>query len=174
MRGYKGFNSDLTCLGFHYEVGKTYHQDGDLQVCSNGFHFCKNLSDCFEFYDKFDSRFCEVEALSDCEQRINKFATLDIKIVRELSREEVNKVIYGDGYGDGSGNGSGYGDGDGYGSGSGDGSGNGSGYGYGYGSGDGYGDGYGDGDGSGYGDGDGYGYGSKNTGIFEFMEESTT
>ena len=52
MKGYKGFNSDLTCLDFQYEVGKTYHQDGDLQVCSNGFHFCKNLTDCFEFYDK--------------------------------------------------------------------------------------------------------------------------
>ena len=110
MKGYKGFNSDLTCLGFQYEVGKTYHQDGDLQVCSNGFHFCKNLTDCFEFYDKFDSRFCEVEALSDCEQKMNKFATLDIKIVRELSRKEINKVIYGSGYGSGYG----YGDGSGY------------------------------------------------------------
>ena len=139
MKGYKGFKQDLTCLDFQYEVGKTYHQDGDLQVCANGFHFCKNLTDCFEFYDKFDSRFCEVEALSDCEQRMNKFATLDIKIVRELSREEINKVIYGDGYGDGDGDGCGYGDG------------------YGY----------------GYGDGYGYGYGSKNTGIFEFMEETT-
>ena len=145
MKGYKGFKQDLTCLGFQYEVGKTYHQDGDLQVCSNGFHFCKNLTDCFEFYDKFDSRFCEVEALSDCEQKMNKFATLDIKIVRELSRKEINKVIYG--YGSGSG----YGYGDGYGSG--------------------YGDGYGSGYGSGY--GDGYGSGSKNTGIFVFMEETT-
>ena len=118
MKGYKGFNSDLTCLGFQYEVGKTYHQDGDLQVCANGFHFCKNLTDCFEFYDKFDSRFCEVEALSATEQRMKKFATLDIKIVRELSREEVNKIIYGDGYGDGYGSvyGSGSGYGDGYGS----------------------------------------------------------
>ena len=156
MKGFKGFNSDLNCLGFQYEVGKTYHQGGELQVCSNGFHFCKNLSDCFEFYDKFDSRFCEVEALSDCEQRMNKFATLNIKIVRELSREEVNKVIYG--YGDGYGYGYGYGSGDGYGDGDG----------YGYGSGDGYGSGYGDG----Y--GDGYGSGSKNIGIFEFMEETTT
>ena len=158
MRGYKGFNSDLTCLDFQYEVGKTYHQDGDLQVCSNGFHFCKNLTDCFEFYDKFDSRFCEVEALSDCEQRMNKFTTLDIKIVRELSREEVNKVIYGSGSGDGDGSGSGYGYGSGYG--------DGSGYGYGYG--------YGSGSGYGYGDGYGYGsgYGSKYIGLFKFVEES--
>ena len=172
MKGYKGFNSDLTCLGFQYEIGKTYHQDGELQVCSNGFHFCKNLTDCFEFYDEFDSRFCEVEALSDCEQRMNKFATLDIKIVRELSREEINKVIYGDGSGSGYGDGYGDGYGSGYGSGSGYGygDGSGSGSGYGYGSGSGYGSGYG----YGYGYGSGYGYGFKNTGIFEFMEETTT
>ena len=175
MKGYKGFYQDLTCLGFQYEVGKTYHQAGDLQVCSNGFHFCKNLSDCFEFYDKFESRFCEIEALSDSEQRMNKFATLDIKIIRELSREEVNKVIYG--YGSGFGYGYGYGDGYGYGYGYGDGYGYGSGFGSGYGDGSGYdygyGFGYGDGDGYGYGYGDGYGDGSKNTGIFEFMEETT-
>ena len=154
MKGYKGFKQDLTCLDFQYEVGKTYHQDGDLQVCSNGFHFCKNLTDCFEFYDKFDSRFCEVEALGDCEQRMNKFATLDIKIVRELSREEINKFIYG--YGSGYGYGYGYGSVYVYG---GD-------YGSGSGSGSGYGDDYGDG--SGYGSG----YGSKFQGLFKFVEES--
>ena len=154
MKGYKGFKSDLTCLGFQYEVGKTYHQDGDLQVCSNGFHFCENLTECFDFYDKFDSRFCEVEALSDCERKNKKLATLDIKIIRELSREEVNKFIYGSGYGDGYGDGYGYGYGSGYGSGYGDG------YGYGYGYGDGYGSGY------------GYGSGLNIQKILEFMEET--
>ena len=107
MKGYKGFNQDLTCLGFQYEVGKTYHQDGNLKVCENGFHFCENLSDCFEFYNKFDSRFCEVEALGNVQKRINKIATLDIKIIRELPREEVNKFIYGSGSGSGYGYGSG-------------------------------------------------------------------
>ena len=117
MKGYKGFDKDLRCRGFQYEIGKTYHQDGEIVVCGNGFHFCENLTDCFEHYDRYNSRFCEVEASGELDRGIAKVAASDVKIVREIPRLIINRAIYG--YGDG--------DGDGYG------------YGYGYGYGDGYG-----------------------------------
>lgn len=42
MKGYKGFDKNLQCRGFQYEVGKTYELgDKKLEMCSNGFHFCK-------------------------------------------------------------------------------------------------------------------------------------
>ena len=101
FKGYKGFDSNLRCRGFQYEVGKTYHHNGDISLCSSGFHYCDELSQCFEFYDRFSSRFCEVEAFGDVEKTTEKNCCSDIRIVRELSREEINKHIYGDGNGDG-------------------------------------------------------------------------
>jgi hypothetical protein len=49
--GYKVFNPDWTCRGFQYELGKTYTHDGNLNMCSSGFHFCEKLIDCFNYYD---------------------------------------------------------------------------------------------------------------------------
>ena len=40
IRGYKVFNSDWTCRGFQFEVGKTYEEDVTPLCCERGFHFC--------------------------------------------------------------------------------------------------------------------------------------
>ena len=131
MKGYKGFNRDLTCRDFQYEVGKTYEMTGSIGLCSRGFHFCETLADCFDYYDKHSSRFCEIETGELVVKGSDKCCTDKITIVRELSRVEINRAIYGDGNGDGYGDGygNGYGDGDGYGDGNGNGDGNGDGYG---------------------------------------------
>jgi hypothetical protein len=50
MKAYKVFNSDWTCRGFQYEVGKTYTENGEIELCSKGFHACKKVSDCFSYY----------------------------------------------------------------------------------------------------------------------------
>ena len=148
MKGYKGFNRDMTCRDFQYEQGKTYETER-ASLCSTGFHFCEKLADCFDYYDKFDSVFHEIEADGDIRTDGKKSVCTRITIGKEVSRIELNRTIYGNG--DGNGNGYGYG----YGYGDGDGDGNGNGYGYGYG----YGDGNGDGNGNGNGNGNGYGYG---------------
>ena len=51
MIAYKVFNPGWTCKGFQYEVGKTYHLDGELIMCVNGFHACKKAVDCFNYYN---------------------------------------------------------------------------------------------------------------------------
>lgn len=35
IKGYKGFNPDLTCRGFQYETGKEYDTDG-VKACKHG------------------------------------------------------------------------------------------------------------------------------------------
>lgn len=50
MEGYKVFEPDWTCRGFQYEVGKTFEEDVTPSCCNRGFHFCKELKDCFNYY----------------------------------------------------------------------------------------------------------------------------
>src|SRR5574343_266029 len=90
MRGYKFMKYDMTCLGFQYEVGKEYSLEGNLKICRNGFHFCKNPFDCLEYYDNIegDKRLFLVEALGEVITEDNKSVTNKIKIIEEIPNIE--------------------------------------------------------------------------------------
>ena len=60
MKGYKGFDKDLRCRGFQYEIGKTFNHTGSTSLCNSGFHFCENPFDVWGYYPP-GSRFAEVE-----------------------------------------------------------------------------------------------------------------
>ena len=123
MKGYKGMDSNMQCRGMQFEIGKSYHVDGDIAVCSRGLHFCENLIDVFDFYDNENgNRFFEIEASGCIRREGRKTAASDIRIIKELSDVEINRTVYG--YGNGNGYGYGYGYGDGYGNGYGYGNGN--------------------------------------------------
>lgn len=96
MKGYKVFKPDWTCRGFQYSVGKTFEEDMTPSCCNRGFHFCTELKDCFSYYC-FDplNKVAEIEALGeiDTEATGKKHCTNKIKIVREISWEEVLKMI---------------------------------------------------------------------------------
>ena len=66
MKGYKVFNSDWTCRGYQYEVGKTYEMAESPKCYEMGFHFCKRLVDCFNYYN-FDpnNKVAEIEAIGE-------------------------------------------------------------------------------------------------------------
>lgn len=131
VKGYKGMHSDMTCRNMKYEIGKTYHAEGTVKLCSNGFHFCRKLTDVFDYYDrKNGNRFFEIEA-EEVDNDGAKSVASSMRIIRELSAIQVNRAFeeFGGGYGDGDGNG--YGNGYGYGYGDSDGYGYGNGYGYG-------------------------------------------
>lgn len=95
MKGYKAFNSDWTCRGFQYEVGKTYEMEEEPVLCVSGFHFCEELKDCFIYYNALDIKLAEIEALGEIQRgpRNNKCCTDKIKIVREISFEEALEIM---------------------------------------------------------------------------------
>ena len=41
MKGYKGFDKNLKCRGFQYEIGKEFEEDVKPECCERGFHFCE-------------------------------------------------------------------------------------------------------------------------------------
>lgn len=94
IKGYKGFDKDLRCLGFQYEIGKEY-KCGKAVLCQEGFHFCENPIDVFGYYPpSFNARcarYCEVEGSGEFDKRedSNKICCTNIKIVRELTLQEL-------------------------------------------------------------------------------------
>ena len=93
VKGFKGFNQDFTCRGFQYEIGKTYEYNGEIELCSSGFHFCRKLQDVHQFYDLKTSRICEIEADGKIDNDGIKSVCARIRIIRELSREEIDAAV---------------------------------------------------------------------------------
>ncbi len=85
IKAYKGFNSDLTCRGFQFEVGKEYTHDGKVNACDRGFHACANPFDVLNYYSIFTvMRYCTVEQSGEIDKEQDKIASSKIKIRAEI------------------------------------------------------------------------------------------
>ena len=86
VKMYKGFDKDLKCRGFQYEIGKIYETD-KAELCKEGVHACENPLDIFGYYSPANSRYCEVEldGVSDKRDDDTKRVGKRIKIGAELS-----------------------------------------------------------------------------------------
>ena len=60
MKMYKGFDKNMKCRGFQYEIGGAYETD-EAKICELGFHACENPLDVLQYYDPANSRFCLVD-----------------------------------------------------------------------------------------------------------------
>ena len=89
IKAYKGFDKDLKCRGFQYEVGKEYVTDHAI-ACTTGFHCCENPFDVFGYYAPCDdngsmNRFCEVEAGGDIDtSKEDKISCTHLKVKAEI------------------------------------------------------------------------------------------
>ena len=93
LKAFKGFDKNLRCRGFQYEVGKKY-QKQEAALCRKGFHACENPLDTFRYYPPTDSRYCEVE-IDDNGQRNSddsKVCGEKIKIGAEIGLDGVIKA----------------------------------------------------------------------------------
>ena len=79
MKAYKGFDKDLKCRGFQYEIGKEY-EEKEAQTCENPLEV-------FRYYPPCDgNRYCEVEQDRELSKHggDSKVASTKIKIGVEL------------------------------------------------------------------------------------------
>ena len=84
MKCYKGFDKDLKCSGFQYEIGKEYEEDA-ADIYYKGFRACENPMDVFRYYNPADSRYCEVdldtnEQTVEDSQRVGKKIKIETEI----------------------------------------------------------------------------------------------
>ena len=88
---YKGFDKNLKCRGFQYEVGKEYEMSGRIACCERGFHACESPLEVFGHYDMLNSRFAEVEQSGkiDKEENTTKVCSSKIKVKAELKLADI-------------------------------------------------------------------------------------
>ena len=90
MKAYKGFDKDLKCRDFQYEIGKEY-EEKSAKLCEKGFHACEYPLDVFAYYPPSDSRFCEVELEATKERQTDdsKVCGKKIKISAEIGLKGI-------------------------------------------------------------------------------------
>ena len=85
MKCFKGFDKDLKCRDFQYEIGKEYTEE-KADICNYGFHACEFPMDVFGYYPPSDSRYCEVDLeendqkSSDDSKRVGKKISVKAEI----------------------------------------------------------------------------------------------
>mgnify|MGYP005945695623 CR=1 FL=1 len=95
IHSYKGFDKDLKCRGFQYEVGKDYEQGGSIKCCNNGFHACEFPLDAFNYYvPGSNSRYCTVTQSGDIDKDggDSKVASSKIHIETEIGISGIIKA----------------------------------------------------------------------------------
>jgi len=96
VRGYKMLTPDFIayCLrNFQYKVGETYEMLPLPILNKRGFHFCRDIAQCYDFYvSGYDYTIVEVEPLGFTLEGFRQCVTNKIRIVREIPRSEFRDL----------------------------------------------------------------------------------
>ena len=93
---YKGFDKNLKCRDYQYEIGKTFEHDGAVKVCESGFHACEYPLDVFGYYPPSSSRFAIVKMHGETSKDSDdtKIASAKITIETEIKLPEmINRAV---------------------------------------------------------------------------------
>ena len=96
MKAFKGFDKDLRCRDFQYEIGKEYEEER-ASLCNEGFHACEHPLDVLGYYPPIEgNRFCEVN-IEDTGERSSddtKVCGTKIKIGAEIGLKGLIKAAF--------------------------------------------------------------------------------
>ena len=99
MTGYKATDKDMKCQGFQFELGKWYKQEGEIELCKTGFHFCKYPSGPLAYYSDTSTRIFKVEAKDAYEEYAPgadlKIVCREIRLIGELKPTGNRNTGYG-------------------------------------------------------------------------------
>lgn len=96
IKTYKGFDKDLKCRGFQYEIGKEYEEE-KARACNCGFHACEMPIEVLSYYEPGkQSRYCEVEQSGELSRHgdDSKVASTKIKIGAEIGIPGIVKAQF--------------------------------------------------------------------------------
>ena len=82
--------------GLYFGERKTFEEDVTPSCCNRGFHFCKELKDCFNYYPfNPDNKVAKVIALGEIDEELDdsKCCTNKIQIIEEISWEDVLRMV---------------------------------------------------------------------------------
>ena len=88
---WKGFDANLACRGFQYEIGGTFEHNGPVGACVAGLHGCEYPLDVFAYYEPSNSRFCSVELSGEIsrDSSDSKIAAAKLKVVAEVGIPQI-------------------------------------------------------------------------------------
>ena len=93
---YKGFDKNLKCRDYQYEIGKTFEHKGKVKACESGFHACEYPLDVFSYYPPSSSRFAIVKMHGETSKDSDdtKIASAKITIETEIKLPEmINRAV---------------------------------------------------------------------------------
>ena len=88
----KGFDSNLQCRGFQFEIGKTYTHEGAVKACESGFHAIpegQHPLAVFSYYPPASSRFCFVDLGGKTDSKEDKIAAEILTVGKEIGLTEL-------------------------------------------------------------------------------------
>ena len=98
VKGFKVFNHDWTCSPNgntkQYTCPGKFEEEGELDVCGHGMHFCQTAADCFNYYSfNSENKVAEVIAYGEVRTDGDKSCTDKLEIVREIPWDEVLRIV---------------------------------------------------------------------------------
>lgn len=96
MKGYKATNRYMSCcpqfdLPLYQYTMDTKHilEKGEVEICSNGFHYCEKLENVLYYYNNPSMRVFEILAEGDIDTLEHKSACSEITFIKELTLDDL-------------------------------------------------------------------------------------